>query len=360
MAHDRLVSDRRGGVLVVAEDASVRRRVIADLVQLDTDAHEVATTSAALDLLAREPAVDVLIAEHDQQGMSGGALCQYVRSHAELASIHTLLIADQTEVHSFRLSGRIADDVLPRTWEGNALKSAVRSALRVQARRRLIARRERRHAIDWLAMVLAHEINNPLAAAMANLTLMREKELDPELMELLTESQQMLERIRDSTHAIRTRAGFVSEPPGRVEPDELVASLRARLARHGRDVAVEREVRAPVNGLVRWHLLVDAADAVVQHSLTYCSGAVSVQVHVDESQLAVIVAIADSDGQDPEIILEPRLVSSNGEPPRFHPGLSTLEASFSEAGGQLFARPVTGAWRFGLTIPVEPPATDAL
>lgn len=345
-------------MLVVAEDPGVRRRVVADLIQLETDAHEVSSTSAALDLLAKEPPVDVLIAAHDQQGMSGGALCQYVRSHAELASIHTMLIADQSEVHSFRLSGRIADDVLPRTWDGNALKSAVRSALRVQARRRLIARRERRHAIDWLAMVLAHEINNPLAAAMANLTLMRERIQDAELMELLTESQDMLERIRDSTHAIRTRAGLVSEPPNEVTPDALVSALRTRLDRHGREVNIETEVRAQVNGLVRWGLLVDAADAVVKASLEYCSGAVGVQVHVDESRLAVIVAIAGASDQDPEIILEPRLISSHGEPPHFHAGLSALEASFSEAGGQLFARPVTGAWRFGLTLPVEPHASD--
>ncbi|MBC7793937.1 MAG: hybrid sensor histidine kinase/response regulator [Clostridia bacterium] len=345
-------------MLVVAEDPSVRRRVIADLVQLDTDPLEVGTTSAALDLLAKEPTVEVLIAAHDSRGMSGGALCQYVRSHAELASIHTLLIADQAEVHSFCLSGRVADDVLPRIWDASALKSAVRGALRGQARRRLIARRERRHAIDWLAMVLAHEINNPLAAAMANLTLMREKATDPELAELVSESQQMLERIRDSTLAIRSRVALVAEPPGAVDPDELVGALRSRLVRYGRQLTIEIDARAPVNGHMRWGLLVDAADALVQHSLSYCSGAVTVKIHVDKSKLAVIVALAGAGEQDPEIILEPRLMSLNGEPPRFHAGLSALEASFSEAGGQLFARPVTGAWRFGLTIPMEPMPVD--
>ena len=67
----------------------------------------------------------------------------------------------------------------------------------------------------------------------------------------------------------------------------------------------------------------------------------------------MVVRIDGATDDDPEIILEPRLLSRNGETPRFYPGLSMLEQAFAEAGGQLFARPVGEAWRFGLTIPVE-------
>jgi hypothetical protein len=126
-----------------------------------------------------------------------------------------------------------------------------------------------------------------------------------------------------------------------------------RLSRHGRHVTVDSEVAGHVGGEARWRLLVDAADAVVENSLAYCSGAVSARVHLEESRLAVVVRIEGAGDEDPEIILEPRLLSRDCEPPRFYAGLSMLEQAFAEAGGQLFARPVTDGWRFGLTIPVD-------
>src|SRR5262249_30135714 len=152
--------------------------------------------------------------------------------------------------------------------------------LRAQARRRLIARQERRRAIDWLAMVLSHEINNPLAAAMANLSLVRERaEEDPELFQLLDESHAMLERIRERTHAIRLQTRAVDQQPSAVTGPELADTLSKRLGRHGRVLAVDSEVTGHVDGHTRWRLLVDAADALVENSLAYCKGQVSVRIH---------------------------------------------------------------------------------
>jgi CheY-like chemotaxis protein len=355
---DRLIAERRGGVLVVASDDRLRAHLLADLAPLETPTLEMRTTSEALELLSHDASVDVLIALHEQSGMSGGALCQYVRAHAALASIHTLLIADQNELANLRLAGRVADDVLSRTWESGDLRVAVRSALRAQARRRLIARRERRHAIDWLAMVLSHEINNPLAAAMANLGLVRDRVTDHESSELLDESFAMLERIRDSTHAIRLQARMVGAEASAVDPERLVETLQTTLARHGRQLSINSEIGGPIVGRVRWGLLVDATDAVVENSLSYCDGAISVRIHVEEARLAFVVLIGGRAEEDPEIILEPRLLSKNGEPPRFYAGLSMLEQSFAEAGGQLFARPVNEGWRFGIIMPVEPMGED--
>ena len=340
-------------MLVVGDDAAERARILDLLAPLKTETLEVNGSAAALELFESEPTVDVMVAMHEQQGMSGGALCQYARGHARLANISTVLIAEADAIASLRLSARAADDFLARPVDADALRLVVRNALRAQARRRLIARQERRRAIDWLAMVLAHEINNPLAAAMANLSLVRERAHDEELSQLLEESHAMLERIRERTHAIRLQTKALDHPPSPVTGPELVESLRARLARHGRNVSVDSELAGNVGGASRWRLLVDAADAVVENSLGYCSGAVSARVHVEESRLAVVVSIEGANEDDPEIILEPRLLSRGGESPRFYAGLSMLEQAFAEAGGQLFARPVNDVWRFGLTLPVD-------
>ncbi len=355
---DRLAAERRGGVLVVADDAGERGRILDALAPLQTDTFEATSTSAALELLINEPTADVMIAVHEQAGMSGGALCQYARGHARLANISTVLIAETDALEGLRLSARAADDFLPRNWDSDALRVVVRNALRAQARRRLIARQERRRAIDWLAMVLSHEINNPLAAAMANLSLVRERAEDEELLQLMDESHAMLERIRDRTHAIRLQTRAVNQQPAPVDGPELVAILAERLKRHGRMLSIDSEVAGNLGGEARWRLLVDAADAVVENSLAYCSGPVHVRVHIEESRLAIVLRMEGAnDGDDPEIILEPRLLSRGGETPRFYPGLSMLEQALAEAGGQLFARPVSDAWRFGLTIPIDPIGT---
>ncbi len=351
---DRPSADRRGGVLVVSDDVAERAGILDALAPLQTQTLEVAGSAAALELLADEPTVDVLIVTHEQVGMSGGALCQYARGHARLANISTVLIAEAHDINSLRLTARAADDFLARPVDADALRQVVRNALRAQARRRLIARQERRRAIDWLAMVLAHEINNPLAAAMANLALVREHAHDEELSQLLEESHAMLERIRERTHAIRLQTKALHHQPSEVSGKELIDSLRKRLGRHGRAVSVDSELASRVGGEAPWRLLVDAADAVVENSLAYCAGEVSARVHLEESRLAVVVRIDRATDDDPEIILEPRLLSRDGETPRFYPGLSMLEQAFAEAGGQLFARPVGDAWRFGLTIPVDP------
>lgn len=350
---DRPGTERRGGVLVVADGDAERARILEALRPLQTDTLEVPSTTAALELLSSEPTVDVLVAVHEHAGMSGGALCQYARGHARLAGISTVLIAEPEVIESLRLTARAADDFLPRPMDADALRLVVRNALRAQARRRLIARQERRRAIDWLAMVLSHEINNPLAAAMANMAVVREHIDDPELSQLIDESNLMLERIRERTHAIRLQTRAVDQQPAPVTGQGLADTLMQRLGRHGRQLTVDSEVVGEVLGQARWRLLVDAADAVVENSLGYCSGQVSVRIHLEESRLAVVVRIEGATDDDPEIILEPRLLSRNGETPRFYPGLSMLEQALSEAGGQLFARPVAEAWRFGLTIPVE-------
>lgn len=355
---DGLATDRRGGVLIVADDAAERARILAALAPLQTDAVEVTSTTAALEMLIHEPAADVMVAVHEQAGMSGGALCQYARGHARLAAISTVLIAEADALEALRLSARAADDFLPRNWDADALRVVVRNALRAQARRRLIARQERRRAIDWLAMVLSHEINNPLAAAMANLSLVRERAEDQELLQLMDESQAMLERIRDRTHAIRLQTRAVNQQPSPVKGTELVDILTDRLKKHGRPLCIDSEVTGKLGGEACWRLLVDAADAVVENSLAYCSGPVNIQVHIEESRLAIVLRMEGaSDGDDPETILEPRLLSRGGETPRFYPGLSMLEQALAEAGGQLFARPVADAWRFGLTIPIDPLGT---
>ncbi|MEZ0314606.1 MAG: histidine kinase dimerization/phospho-acceptor domain-containing protein [Myxococcota bacterium] len=351
---DSLSAERRGGVLVVGDDADERARILDVLGPLQTETLEVSGSAAALELLGNEPTVDVMIAIHEQEGMSGGALCQYARGHARLANISTVLIAEADAIASLRLTARAADDFLPRPVDADALRQVVRNALRAQARRRLIARQERRRAIDWLAMVLSHEINNPLAAAMANLSLVRERADDEELSQLVEESHAMLERIRERTHAIRLQTKALHHQPSVVTGPELLESLRQRLTRHGRPVTVDSELAGNIGGEARWRLLVDAADAVVENSLAYCTGQVFARVHLEESRLAVVVRIEGAAEDDPEIILEPRLLSRDGESPRFYAGLSMLEQAFAEAGGQLFARPVADAWRFGLTIPVDP------
>src|SRR5262249_38318963 len=118
-----------------------------------------------------------------------------IRTDPALAAVYVILLTAGVGDDPGVYLGRGADDYLAKPYQPPALRAAVRVGLRTQAHRRILARRERRRAIEWLATVVAHELNNPLAAALSSVEVMSQL-LDAPTPEALAELRQLLGETR--------------------------------------------------------------------------------------------------------------------------------------------------------------------
>lgn len=362
---------RRGrGVLVVEHQAQCRELLTAELLPLEVDVYTASSAREALAFLKEGSPVEVLITDHQMPGMSGSELIQRVRAEAVLATTYIIMLTGDEALDSATALGQGADEYIQKPHSPLALRASVRAGLRAQAHRRVLARRERRRAVEWLSAVVAHELNNPLSAAMAGMEVVSQilgghglsSKDHQELQEITLATRALLDRIRTTAHRLTrgdcTGANSVVEE---VQADALLEHILATVEQtvgvsvHGRCGS-----RAHERVVVDRGLLQSTVARVVGAGRRHCSGEVQLTLHMEDYRVAVIVEIGGAPDLDPEIILEPRLTDGTDGPARFDPALSAVEASFARGGGQIFARPSGSQWRFGLTLPVCTRRQDAL
>lgn len=365
---DSPISSRGRGVLIVADDPARRMRLTAALDAIDADVVEAPSGHAAMAILKAGVPPDVLVLDATLTDAPGLALCRHIRASAALAATYVLILShDRWQASD--LERAEADDYLQVDAADSLFRSRVRAGLRSQAHRRVLARRERRRAIEWLGAIVAHEVNNPLAVALTGMECMRELLRAPgpdaaqltELRRWAVESDTVLRRIHDTAVRLtRPQDELTPGGPEALQAEELGTALHEAVhSCYAGPVTVATESTAHQPLRVDRHLLISAVQAITRAAAAHCRGALHVALGIDDFRIATILEFEGAPDFDPERILEPRLQSFDGLPPVYAPGLSIVEQAFARFGGQIFARPRGERWRFGLTLPVFEPAGDS-
>jgi CheY-like chemotaxis protein len=178
-------------VLVVHDDAAVRAELSWHLGEHGAGYQTIeASTSTAGIELAIMAGPDLIVARQDLSPAGGGALCRAVRESERLRFTPLILLLKSGE-RAARLAGLTdgADACLAEPIDGEELCAQARTLLALRARARdlerrhheLILARDRDVLIEKsafagrLAIGLAHELNNPIAALSSNLAYLGEE-----------------------------------------------------------------------------------------------------------------------------------------------------------------------------------------
>jgi DNA-binding response OmpR family regulator len=349
---------QRQGVLVVEPDATRLQSLIDTLAPLRASTVGATSAAAALAILMEAEPPEVLLMAGTPEDMGASDLCHRIRADGRLANAYIIMMGEG-EPEAIRQLGRCADEHVPKEAAGDLLRLAVRAGLRAQAQRRLAARQERRRAIIWLGQVVAHELNNPLAAAitaqqrMAELVdaTTRTPEDEAELKGLVVEARDLLLRMRTAASRLLVRQRQRGGGCETLELPDFVHRLRERLDATARQYELYVDRRSAPSATFDVVLILDAVKDLLAGTSRFGTGAVDVRVHFDNRRVAVILGVHAVDGAHPEAVLEPHLVQEPGAPPRLEPGLAALEDCFERNGGQIFVSRVDALWRFGLTLP---------
>lgn len=346
---EALLDHRGGGVLIVDSDFQRAAHWVAAIEDLRVEVDIVGSLATASVLMTSEVPPRVILVREWVGDELTEEWCQRVRSDVTLSHSAILVL-----LGSGSPRGQWADDYIHAPWTEECVAHAVQAALRQHAVQRNIARRERRRAIRWLSSVVSHELNNPLAAALGSLdeatelieSVARERKLE-EALELLREALDSLERIRDAEqrfHNCRTPSSGDME---RTEIGEWCEDLEALAP----DAMVRVRTGSSAVAMFDRELIVSVASKVVTSARRHCDGSLTMTASFEGGRVALLIEFDDAPDMDPEAILTPRLVSDGSKPMAYDPGLSALESTFGDSGGQIFATPLAQRWRFGLTLP---------
>jgi signal transduction histidine kinase len=112
-------------ILVVDDDSGVREITAAMLRELGYDVHEAGSGGAALELLAREPNIDLMLVDYAMPGMSGTDVARHVRATKPL--LPTLFITGFADLTA--LAGVSESHIIGKPFHQHELAVKVRVAL---------------------------------------------------------------------------------------------------------------------------------------------------------------------------------------------------------------------------------------
>jgi CheY-like chemotaxis protein len=143
------VGERSGAsILLIDDDHGVREVTATMLRDLGYQVHEAGSGGAALELLQREPAIDLLLVDFAMPGMSGADVAR--RAHSLRPSLPAVFITGYAD-HS--ALGEISESrIIGKPFQPEELARKVRSALAGSGRlaQRTDAGSELHERIDWL------------------------------------------------------------------------------------------------------------------------------------------------------------------------------------------------------------------
>jgi DNA-binding response OmpR family regulator len=352
--------------LVVQAQSDVPSNIHQDVQDLDTEVKWASCAISSFQIVSKGWSPEVLLIVDQNLGQDAMTLCQHLRSHAVLATVYIVLVTNQQEQTMLGQPGG-PDDTLPSDFHPGTLKQILRTALRSRANDRIVARREKRKAMDWLSSVIAHEINNPLAAAMASAEFLQEllitspdtqprsAQQQKDIDEVLSDTKAVLDRINQALQRLCNKGEDLVPTAPSLTTLEAIAQRIASVAQEVMPDRVDiKRLEDPTKKVIcDANLLTHAVKRVLAEAGSGCDGRAKVSLHLSQWRLAVILEFNDPLAKDPDMILEPRLESIDGSPPQYYPALSCMEDSFAQYGGLIFSRPVDGRWRYGLTIPIQ-------
>jgi signal transduction histidine kinase len=242
---------------------------------------------------------------------------------------------------------------------------------RIQARTRVLAlSRDALRRIDGLAELgrlasrAAHEVNNPAACVMANLSyaaeqLAREDAPVPDVVAALKDTQEALQRLRVLAGRLSDSGGAEPKPPRRVPLAEVVADAVALAGGQSRDVVrievdVDRALTAAGDPAILCRALVELISNAVRAAAARPAGSVVIRAKRDHARVSLRI-VDDGGGMD-EVVLrrlgEPFFTTRPFESSGL--GVAVGRALIRSLGGRLRIESARGA---GTTAILDLPAT---
>ncbi len=207
-----LKRDAKPLVLAVDDQRDALRLLQVRLQSAGIDCHTCNDAASALQFL-EDNSVDVIFLDVMMPQMDGFELCRRIKANSATEDIPVVFLTAKMETQDKVRGLEVgAHDYLSKPVDQQELLARVRAALRVkqlqdQLKQQLVLRDELYHlhqgmlgqhwqkTLGQLAASLAHEINNPLAAALGSVQLMTMEEgLSPALAERLQVIDQSLQR----------------------------------------------------------------------------------------------------------------------------------------------------------------------
>ena len=290
-------------------------------------------------------------------------LCHKLRAHAATSSAHIVVI-DAQETATSHWTDLGADGALRHPIDAEHLCALLRQALQLQAKSRVIERRERRRAISWLRTVTAHELNNPLVGVTTSLDCIASTlASDPFTADDRAAAMAMLDEGREAIAAVRDALERLTLSHSRIRPtravfvniDDFHNLMHARLEPLYEHLTTEISSRScSPGGQFDVGLMGNVVAAIAEGCRDHITGSMHMIVSIDQYKAIVMLHMEGAPNDyDPESLLEPRLAFRSGAPPNFDPGLSNVEAAFGAAGGQLFTRCSPKGWKLGFVLPLS-------
>jgi signal transduction histidine kinase len=224
--------------------------------------------------LARRKAFDAILMDIEMPGLDGWALCRFLKADARTAAVPLVFVTaqgagDEQVLRALAMGGA---DYVSKPVNGEILVRRVGvlvRAYRAEAEQRRLAE-ERAAALNALATAqvqalearklaglstmargLAHEINNPLAAAMSDVSFALSESDEEQRREALVAAMASLDRVRVIVQRMR-RLGEEIETKAPVPVDEVVLAavspLVSDLERGGVHVKLDLDPTQPLEG----------------------------------------------------------------------------------------------------------------
>ncbi len=229
------------------------------------------------------------------------------------------------------------------------------------------AQMHRLHVAGEIAALLAHQLNQPLAAirsfAEAKLARMRRGVVEPERVR--TTLEDIVEQSERAANSIRDLRKFLARQPHEMVASDLNAEVRAacklmELLGRGRKIRIKRDLAKPLP-LIPMHpsqieqtvvnLIENAMDAIVEAG--HKSGTIQISTTLDQEHNQVIIRVQDSGpGLDPEAavrVFEPLYTTKKKG---IGMGLVITRSIVEGHGGRIWAEPGEGG-RFLFTLPIS-------
>lgn len=375
-----------GGVLIVDDEATVRTFLSRVVERSGLEVAHASSAAEARQLIDQRRFLAALIDKNlpDGSGIDLMAALHATQPHVPVVMITAFLDASSA-VAAMRAG---ATDVLSKPFEFRTIRERLEGLLgraRLEAERRrldaLLFHADRLATLGTLAAGVAHELNSPLAAALANLDYLAvelarlRRRVDARDLAVLDRCLEAAEEGREAAQRMRTIAGdlklYARRELGDATPVDLgaVVSRAVTLALHATRNRLEVTVDAgAAPRVLGWptrfeqvvvNLLVNAAQAI---PLSRRDGRVQVSVGTASDGWARLVVSDNGPGVPPEV--QSRLFTpfftTKPEGQGTGLGLSVVADIVHAAGGRIEHEPTPGGGAtFRVLLPPAPASSGA-
>jgi signal transduction histidine kinase len=303
-------------ILIVDDDLDARELLRIYLCEGGYDTLEADNGEQAVEL-ATTLAPDLVLMDVMLPRMNGFEAARRIKQQRSGEFLPIIIVSTLRDQSSKLLSYRVgADDFLSHPVDRIELGVRVARLLDLREQHRTLARRneelvELQRFRDEMSSTVVHDLKNPLAVILANLTyaveeLRRQSGLDPDLVAALTESQEAGRRLlRLLTNLADVARMEASRLDASVQPTR-VGRLLAQIAAQRRVMAQTREitvdVRAPteVEAALDADLVTRAIENVFDNALRYTPSGGTIAMMLTRLGAELEIAVANDGPPIPE------------------------------------------------------------